>query len=237
MLIWCLCTTDSPLGLKPWKLPFCYHAISIASRLQESHYHLKLTWNFSSQVLVCQTFQNVTDFPDFFAHLIESTQVLVWSIGAQTQWKAKDMRQLTPTLSGCIVGGWTQSNQEVLDTPPHSTCPPSLPVEPWEKEGLVMSTMELFCWRSDPEHLMRDSSLRLYLIRSFALFVFMWFSFPVVSHIPSFLPSTLPPAVLTTTPATFVCLRLTTAALLGEVIRRSSTETHVQLLRAASSGF
>lgn len=80
--------------------------------------------------------------------------------------------------------------------PPHSTCPPSLPVEPWEKEGLVMSTMELFCWRSDPEHLMRDSSLRLYLIRSFALFVFMWFSFPVVSHIPSFLPSTLPPAVL-----------------------------------------
>lgn len=37
-----------------------------------------------------------------------------------------------------------------------------------------MSTMELFCWRSDPEHLMRDSSLRLYLIRSFALFVFMF---------------------------------------------------------------
>lgn len=60
-------------------------------------------------------------------------------------------------------------------------------------------------------------------------------SFPVVTNIPPFLPFT--PASCCTPPATLLCLRLTTAVLLWEVIRRSSTETHVHLLRAATSCF
>lgn len=88
----------------------------------------------------------------------------------------------------------------------------------------------------------RRSHVRLFLaslLSTFTLFVFMLFFFcrhqhPVVPPIHCVSCRPPPPP----SPTTLLCLcLLTTAALLGEVIRRSSTEMHVQLLRAATSGF
>lgn len=80
----------------------------------------------------------------------------------------------------------------------------------------------------------RDASSCLYLILLQFLCFHAIFSSRRRQH-SVFLPIlSLSPITL---PRTLLRLRLTTAALLREVIRKRSTETHTELLRAASSGF